>query len=138
MEEKTYKPSEFLSEAEVSEAYRIPKSALRGWRKRGGGPPFLKFGRAVQYPKAELVEWLQSSLESSNLVGAQPSLPGVDGGPVYEDEGYKALDGHAKVKELHIMRLHCHSCGEDRLSVVVSYPNIHCNKCATRLGRLVQ
>lgn len=34
------------------------KSALATLRCRGGGPPFIKFGKCVRYIRRDLLEWL--------------------------------------------------------------------------------
>jgi hypothetical protein len=50
---------QFLTTDEVSERYRgeICPGILRNWRAMRIGPSFLKIGRAVLYPLAELEAW---------------------------------------------------------------------------------
>jgi len=36
----------------------LQKSTLEAWRVRGGGPVFLKLGKAVRYQKEDLDEFL--------------------------------------------------------------------------------
>lgn len=47
-----------LNEAEVAEMTGLSKRTLQAWRYRGGGPPFIKLGRAVRYRKSDIVEWI--------------------------------------------------------------------------------
>ena len=30
------------------------------WRREGGGPPFIKIGRRIFYPRAKLADWISS------------------------------------------------------------------------------
>lgn len=54
----------FLTTEEVSERYRGEVSAgtLRNWRAKKIGPSFLKIGKAVLYPLAELEAWDRKNL----------------------------------------------------------------------------
>ncbi|WP_426437012.1 helix-turn-helix domain-containing protein [Bradyrhizobium genosp. P] len=54
----------FLTTNEVSARYRGEVSAgtLRNWRSKKIGPSFLKIGKAVLYPLAELEAWDQKNL----------------------------------------------------------------------------
>jgi Helix-turn-helix domain len=54
----------FLTTDEVSERYRgeISPGTLRNWRAMKIGPSFLKIGRAVLYPLAELEAWDRKNL----------------------------------------------------------------------------
>jgi len=49
----------FLTPAEVAERYRgeISVGTLRNWRSMRVGPTFVKIGKAVLYPIAELDAW---------------------------------------------------------------------------------
>jgi len=38
----------------------LRKSTLEAWRVRGGGPVFLKLGKAVRYQKEDLDEFIHS------------------------------------------------------------------------------
>lgn len=57
-------PFLFLTPAEVYERYRgvISLGTLRNWRMMKTGPSFLKLGRAVLYPLAELEAWDRKNL----------------------------------------------------------------------------
>jgi hypothetical protein len=54
----------FLTPEEVYERYRgaISLGTLRNWRMMKIGPSFLKLGRAVLYPLAELEAWDRKNL----------------------------------------------------------------------------
>jgi hypothetical protein len=49
----------FLTPEEVAERYRgeVSVGTLRNWRSMRVGPGFIKIGKAVLYPIAELDEW---------------------------------------------------------------------------------
>ncbi|HTV26464.1 MAG TPA: helix-turn-helix domain-containing protein [Xanthobacteraceae bacterium] len=53
----------FLTPEEVSERYRgcISVGTLRNWRAMRIGPTFVKIGKAVLYPVAELDAWDQKN-----------------------------------------------------------------------------
>lgn len=53
----------FLTAEEVSERYRggISVGTLRNWRAMRIGPTFIKIGKAVLYPTAELDAWDQKN-----------------------------------------------------------------------------
>lgn len=51
--------NKFLTAEEVSERYRgeVTVGTLRNWRAMRIGPAFVKIGKAVLYPVAELDAW---------------------------------------------------------------------------------
>jgi len=51
--------SKFLTPDEVSDRYRggVSVGTLRNWRAMRVGPSFVKIGKAVLYPLAELEAW---------------------------------------------------------------------------------
>jgi hypothetical protein len=49
----------WLTTDEVAEAYPFTERALRDWRDRGVGPPFMRFShRCVRYRLDLLQEWV--------------------------------------------------------------------------------
>lgn len=53
MDDVTPEPSRFrrvLDEQELAERWHVSRKTLQGWRAKGTGPAFLKFGRCVRYP----------------------------------------------------------------------------------------
>jgi len=49
---------EAVSAADAAKATGVSVSTLATWRSRGGGPRFLKLGRAVRYRRRALLEWM--------------------------------------------------------------------------------
>lgn len=54
-----------MRETEVAERLGCSTRTLQGWRWRGGGPPFVRVGRAVRYDPAELRAWLDAQRRTS-------------------------------------------------------------------------
>lgn len=52
---------ELLSAVDVSNELQIPTATLSTWRTRGGGPAFVKLGRAVRYRRADLEAWISAN-----------------------------------------------------------------------------
>jgi hypothetical protein len=52
--------SGYLSEHELAIKLGISVWGLRAWRRRGYGPAWRKFGKAVFYPAAEVEAFLNS------------------------------------------------------------------------------
>jgi predicted DNA-binding transcriptional regulator AlpA len=51
---------EYLNEKEVSQMTGRALSTLRNERSLGKGLPYVKFGRSVRYPRADLVSFLEA------------------------------------------------------------------------------
>jgi len=49
----------YLREADAAIVVSLAPSTLAKMRANGGGPPFVKIGRAVRYPSDELTTWLE-------------------------------------------------------------------------------
>jgi len=58
-----------LTTQEAARELRLTKATLEAWRCRGGGPAFVKFGRAVRYRREDLDKFLLSSLRSNTSNG---------------------------------------------------------------------
>lgn len=43
-----------FTEAQVAERYELSTKTLQSWRTKGGGPAFVKFGKAVRYLASDL------------------------------------------------------------------------------------
>jgi predicted DNA-binding transcriptional regulator AlpA len=56
----------YLSEKTTSRRIDVSRAALRKWRREGRGPPYIKVGRLVRYPAAELHAWLTARLAKTN------------------------------------------------------------------------
>jgi predicted DNA-binding transcriptional regulator AlpA len=53
-------PMKLMSEREVAKEIGFSVFWLQRSRVVGGGPPYIKLGRSVRYPVANLVQWLSS------------------------------------------------------------------------------
>ncbi|MFH1490300.1 MAG: helix-turn-helix domain-containing protein [Pseudomonadota bacterium] len=40
----------------------VKKSTLEAWRCRGGGPPFVRYGRAIRYREEDLNLFIESNV----------------------------------------------------------------------------
>lgn len=71
---------QYLTVAEVSAHYQdhISVSTLNNWRSTGGGPPFMKIGGKVLYPRAGLEQWEKSrTFASTSQYASSPSPEGI-------------------------------------------------------------
>ena len=41
----------------------VTKSTLESWRCRGGGPPFVRYGRAIRYREEDLDRFIESKIQ---------------------------------------------------------------------------
>jgi hypothetical protein len=57
-----------LKTPEAAEKLRVTKATLESWRCRGGGPIYVKYGRAVRYRPEDIEAFLEQSLRSSTSV----------------------------------------------------------------------
>lgn len=58
-----------LTTTEAAKTLRLTKATLEAWRCRGGGPAFVKFGRAVRYRREDLEKFLISARRTSTSNG---------------------------------------------------------------------
>ncbi len=56
---------ELLKEKEASAVLNVSQKTLQAWRYRGGGPKFVKVGRAVRYSQDELNAYIQAHERTS-------------------------------------------------------------------------
>lgn len=54
-----------LKTPEAAKRLCVTKATLESWRCRGGGPMFVKYGRAVRYRQEDLERFLEQSLRRS-------------------------------------------------------------------------
>jgi predicted site-specific integrase-resolvase len=52
--------AEYFDEDELAEEVDHSVRTLRGWRREGKGPPFVRIGRRALYRKNGVLEWLRS------------------------------------------------------------------------------
>jgi excisionase family DNA binding protein len=55
----------FLRTTQAAEILGVKKSCLEAWRVRGGGPVFLKLGKAVRYRREDLDQFINGKLRTS-------------------------------------------------------------------------
>lgn len=55
----------FLDSNEAAEYLGLQRTTLEAWRCRGGGPRFVKLGRAVRYRRVDLDTWIESRLRDN-------------------------------------------------------------------------
>lgn len=48
---------------------KLARATLEAWRVRGGGPVFIKLGKAVRYRKADLDAFLEKNTRRSTSAG---------------------------------------------------------------------
>jgi excisionase family DNA binding protein len=56
------KQIQFLTRQQAAEFLNVKKSTLEAWAVRGGGPVYVRMGRAVRYRPADLLAWTESRL----------------------------------------------------------------------------
>lgn len=60
----------FLTTEAAAEKLTVKKSTLEAWRCRGGGPRFVKIGRAVRYREQDLDNFVESSVRDNTSAEA--------------------------------------------------------------------
>jgi len=58
-------PAQFISESGAAQILALSVKTLRGWRVRGDGPRYAKFGRAVRYAICDLEAFAAASIRKS-------------------------------------------------------------------------
>jgi predicted DNA-binding transcriptional regulator AlpA len=54
---------------EAAQFLKLSTSWLAKARMRGDGPPYIKFGRAIRYSEADLLQWISSQRRSRTSKG---------------------------------------------------------------------
>jgi predicted DNA-binding transcriptional regulator AlpA len=80
MEDKRDDPQELLRTSGAAAKTGLSVSTLNKLRCSGGGPAFLKLGRAVRYKPADLKDWLDSRRVMSTSEIVIGRLDGNSGG----------------------------------------------------------
>jgi excisionase family DNA binding protein len=52
--------SDVLTPDELSKSYKISKRTLENWRRNGSGPPWIRIGRQIRYPRSGIKEWIET------------------------------------------------------------------------------
>lgn len=63
------RPQVNLTTEEAAERLRLSKATLDTWRCRGGGPVFIKLGRSVRYPVANIEDFERRNMRTSTSQG---------------------------------------------------------------------
>jgi predicted DNA-binding transcriptional regulator AlpA len=61
----THDPDSALTENQAAEFLGMSVRTLQAWRVRGGGPPYVKIGRAVRYRRRTLVAFQEQHTVTS-------------------------------------------------------------------------
>jgi len=54
---------ELLTVDEVAQVLKVPKSTLYQWSYQGDGPPVVRVGRHLRYPRDLLNAWITSGMK---------------------------------------------------------------------------
>jgi excisionase family DNA binding protein len=54
-----------LTRRDAARLLNLKKSTLEAWATRGGGPAYVKLGRAVRYRESDLVKFVESQLRQN-------------------------------------------------------------------------
>jgi excisionase family DNA binding protein len=57
--------SEFMTTKQAAALIGLKPNTLEIWRLRGGGPRYIKFGRAVRYRQSDLETYIESQTRES-------------------------------------------------------------------------
>jgi excisionase family DNA binding protein len=60
-----------LDTVAVADMLAVSVATLRRWRREGGGPDFVRIGRAVRYQAADVNRWI-----AQHRIAQQPKEPG--------------------------------------------------------------
>ena len=61
----------FLTPEELADSLDVKLSRLIGWRKNGGGPEFVKFGKTVKYKVSAVDQWIEE--HTHQRIGDHPA-----------------------------------------------------------------
>lgn len=54
-------PDFLMTEMQACELLSVSPRTLQAWRVRGGGPKYVKIGKAVRYKRRDISEWLREN-----------------------------------------------------------------------------
>ena len=54
-----------LKTKEVAEILGVAKQTVEYWRWRGGGPVYIKFGRAVRYRMSDIKAFIEAGVKAN-------------------------------------------------------------------------
>ncbi len=59
--------TDFLNRKQAAEFLNLKKCTLEAWANRGGGPAFVKFGRAVRYRISDLENYITNQTRQNTI-----------------------------------------------------------------------
>jgi len=75
--DRSWKDFDHLTEEQVAKWLNLSKRTLQGWRLKGGGPEFEKFGRSVRYAVVTLEAWIDARQRSSTSASGAGTSWGI-------------------------------------------------------------
>ena len=65
-------PDSLINERQAAALLSLSIRTLQSWRLRGGGPKFVRAGRAIRYRRRDLMEWMdrRTVASTSDIFGA--------------------------------------------------------------------
>lgn len=57
--------NQLLTRKEAADYLRVKKCTLEAWATKGGGPVYIKMGRAVRYRESDLVKFVESRVRQN-------------------------------------------------------------------------
>lgn len=57
--------SDLIDEAQAAHMLALSIRTMQGWRLRGGGPLYIKIGRAVRYRRGDLAAFIEARVVAS-------------------------------------------------------------------------
>ena len=58
--------SEFLTDVQLAERWKLHRKSLIRWRGKGQGPPFIKIGGKVRYKMADVEHYEKANTPTTN------------------------------------------------------------------------
>jgi hypothetical protein len=69
---KTKTELEYCDEKLLAQSFAVSISTVRRWRRIGGGPKFIHFGKSVRYKLADVEKWVAAQFPA---IVAPRSMP---------------------------------------------------------------
>lgn len=61
----THAPQRLLRPQEVCDLLGVTMHAVEAWRRRGGGPEFVRVGRLIRYRQSAIEQYIQARTRST-------------------------------------------------------------------------
>ena len=66
-QQKITSSSSFLTRTQAAEFLNLQRCTLESWAVKGGGPAFVKFGRAVRYRISDLENYIKNQTRQNTI-----------------------------------------------------------------------